>query len=130
MPILPRPPWARPRERCPNCLAKTPDERALACDRCGYQLRTPAISLVGLGLLLVGIGNLFLSVFGGFLFPWPAMPFGFRIPFLETPTPDDLANLALWIGVVLLLAGIAAAYAGAYLVRREGDKVLARGRAA
>jgi len=129
MAFLPRPPWARPRERCPNCLAKTPDERALVCDRCGYHLRLPRVSVVGLGLIFVAVGSFVLSVFGGYLFPWPAMPFGLRVPFLESPTPADLSTLALWIGGVFLAVGIAAAYAGAYAVRRAGDRVLA-GRAA
>ena len=129
MALLPRPPWARPRVRCPNCLAKTPDERALVCDRCGYQLRLPRISLVGLALIAVAVGSFVLSAFGGYLLPWPAIPFGLKIPFLGSPTPADLANLAFWIGTTLLAVGIAAAYAGAYAVRRAGDRVLA-GRAA
>ena len=99
------------------------------CDRCGYHLRLPRVAVVGLGLILVAVGSFVLSVFGGYLFPWPAMPFGLRIPFLDSPTPADLSNLALWIGVALLAVGVAAAYAGAYAVRRAGDRVLA-GRAA
>ena len=127
MTLLPRPPWVRPRERCPNCLAKTPDERALVCERCGYQLRLPRVAVVGLGLIAAGITSFLASAFMDWILPWPAMPFGVKIPFLENPTPADLSNLALWIGVVFLAAGIAAAYSGAYVVRRRGDQVLARG---
>ena len=126
MVTLPPPPWARaPRERCPNCLDKIPDDRAIVCDRCGYQLRLPRVSLVGLALLAASVASFFVSVFGGFLFPWPRTPF--PIPFLERPTPEDLQNLSLWVGVVLLLAGIAAASAGAYVARRSTGRVVARG---
>jgi len=127
MSLLPRPPWARPRERCPNCLAKTPDDRALVCDRCGYQLRLPRIAMVGLGLIAAGIGGFLASVFLGVILPWPAMPFNVKIPYLESPSPADLSNLAQWIGGILLVAGIALAYTGAYVVRRRGDEVIARG---
>ncbi len=126
MPLLPRPPWARPRERCPNCLAKTPDARALVCDRCGYQLRLPRLTVAGIALIVFALGNFFMSVFGGFLFPWPALPFGWRLPFLASPTPADLSRLALWIGGIAFLAGTAVAFAGAYRVRRAGDRVRAQ----
>lgn len=119
-------PWARsPRERCPNCLDRLPDTRAVVCDRCGYQLRLPRVSLVGLALVAAAIGSFFVSVFGGYLFPWPALPF-VKIPFLEHPSPADLTALFLWLGVLLLFAGIATAFAGAYAVRRRGERVLGR----
>lgn len=121
------PPWARHLERCPNCLAKVPDDRAVVCDDCGYQIRLPRIAVLGLLLIAAAIGAFFASIFGDYLFPFPAMPFGLRIPFLESPTPDDLRSLALWAGGLLLLTGIVAAFAGAYAVRRRADQVLARG---
>ena len=126
MSLLPRPPWARPRERCPNCLAKTPDERALVCDRCGYQLRLPFVAVAGLGLIAAGIASFLAYAFMGWILPWPAMPFGIKIPFLENPSPADLSNLALWLGGILLAAGVVAAYSGAYVIRRQSDRVLAR----
>ncbi len=121
------PPWSRRRERCPGCLAKVPDEKALVCDHCGYQLRLPRVAVVGLLLIVAAIGAFFGAIFGDFLFPFPGMPFGLKVPFLESPTPDDLRAIALWAGVLLLLVGIAAASAGAYAVRRRADRVIARG---
>jgi len=124
---LPTPPWARRRERCPNCLAKLPDDRALVCDVCGYQLRVPRIALAGLVLIGGAVGALFMGVFGGDIIPFPGIPFGLKIPFLEHPTPADLRALSLWVGGGFLVAGSALAYAGAYAVRRKGERVLARG---
>lgn len=125
MGLLPPPPWARPRERCPKCLDRVPDDRAVVCHACGYQLRMPRVSLVGLALLAAGMGSFLLSAFGGYLIPWIDLPF--LRPLLGSPTPDDLAAWALWLGVALLLVGIAAAGAGAYAVRRRSEQVVARG---
>ena len=122
----PTPPWAHPRTRCPGCLEPIADDRAPVCDRCGYQLRLSRAGLAGILLLVAAFANFLVSVFGGWLFPFPAMPFGLRIPFLESPTPDDLRALAFWIGAVLVVAGVAAAYAGAYATRRRADRTRAR----
>jgi hypothetical protein len=87
--------------------------------------------LVGLGAIAAGIGSFLMSAFGGWVFPWPAVPFGLKIPFLENPTPADLQNLTAWLGGILLLAGIVLAYAGAYSIRRRSDRVtVARERSA
>jgi len=123
---FPTPPWARRREFCPNCVERIADERSFVCDRCGYQLRMPRVSVVGLGAIAAGIGSLLTSAFAGWVTPWPAMPFGLTIPFLEKPTPGDLQNLSAWLGALLLIAGIALAYAGAYAMRRRSDKVIHR----
>jgi len=123
---LPTPPWARRREFCPNCVERVADERSFVCARCGYQLRMPRVSVVGLGAIAAGVASFLMSAFGGWAIPWPAMPFGLAIPFLENPTPEDLQNLSAWLGAVLLLAGIALAYAGAYSMRRRSDKVTRR----
>jgi len=129
MPLLPRPPWARPRERCPNCLAKTPDERALVCDRCGYQLRLPRIAIAGLALIAASLASFFVSVFGGYLFSWPDLSLVRPLlqPLIGSPTPADLANLYFWAGIVLVLAGMATAFGGARAVRRKSDRVLSGG---
>ena len=123
MVTLPRPPWARRHERCPNCLAKVVDDRASVCDACGYQLRVPRTALVGLLLIAAAVGSFVVSVFGDFLFPWPPRPFGIRIPIIDTSTLSDV----FWFGVVLLFVGSATAFAGAYAVRRQSDRVRARG---
>jgi hypothetical protein len=130
MVTLPRPPWARRRERCPNCLDRIADDRAAVCDRCGYQLRLPRASLAGIALVVAAFVNFFASVFGGSLFPFPEMPFGLTVPFLESPTPEDLRTVAFWLGAVLVLAGVVAAYAGAYAVRRRGERARAARRGA
>ncbi len=85
----------------------------------------PLVSIVGLGLLVAALACFFVSAFGGFLFPWPNLPF--KIPFLENPTPEDLQSLYVWIGVVLFFAALAAIGAGAYLARRSTERVLAGG---
>jgi len=121
----PTPPWARPRTHCPNCLERIADDRAPVCDRCGYQLRLSRAGLAGIVLLLAAFANFLLSAFGGWLVPFPAMPFGLRIPFLESPTPDELRALAFWTGAVLSVAGVAAAYGGAYAARRRTDRARA-----
>ena len=123
---FPTPPWARRRDRCPNCLAKVVDDRAVVCDACGYQLRLPRISIAGLLLIAVAIASFFVNVFGNFLFPWPLRPFGIRIPLVDTSTLSDV----FWVGVILIVAGAIATFAGAYAVRRRSDLVLARGPAA
>lgn len=120
------PPWARRPERCPNCLDPVLDDLAVVCDRCGYQLRMPRVSLVGLFLIALGIGSLLVSAFGGFLIPWIDLPF--LRPLIGSPTPEDLATWYLWLGVVTLLLGIAAASAGAYAARRETERVVAQAR--
>lgn len=127
MGLLPPPPWARMLERCPLCYDRLPDDRADVCDRCGYQLRTPTVSVVGLGLVVASMGSFFASVFGGYLFPWPELPVA--LPFLESPTPDDLAAVTLWLGAVLMLVGIVAVSAGAYAARRKSERIAARRRA-
>ena len=121
---LPTPPWARHRETCPNCLDRISDDKALVCNRCGYQLRLPLVALVGLAAIAGGIGGLLLSAFGGSVIPWPAMPFGLKVPFLENPTPSDLQSLAAWIGGIILLAGIVLAFGGAYAVRRRTERIV------
>ncbi len=124
---LPPPPWARRRERCPECLAKLPDDRALVCDRCGYQLRLPRIALVGLALFLAAVASFVASAFGGDVFPWPDLSFlrWLLEPLIGRPTPADLTNWSFWTGVFLALAGTGATYAGAYSVRRRADLVRA-----
>ena len=87
----------------------------------------PRVSVIGLGAIAAGVGSFLMSAFGGWVLPWPSMPFGIKVPFLENPTPEDLQNLSAWIGAILLLAGIALAFAGAYSIRRRSDKVI-RGR--
>jgi hypothetical protein len=124
---LPVPPWKRRREFCPNCVERVADEASFVCPRCGYQLRMPRVSVIGLGAIAAGVGSFLMSAFGGWVLPWPSMPFGIKVPFLENPTPEDLQNLSAWIGAILLLAGIALAFAGAYSIRRRSDKVT-RGR--
>lgn len=124
---LPTPPWARRREFCPNCLDRIADQRALVCIRCGYQLRLPRISIVGLGAIGAGIAGFLVSAFGGWIVPFPQLPFGVKIPFLENPTPADLQALAAWTGGVLLLLGIILAFSGAYSVRRRTNEVVRRG---
>lgn len=121
----PTPPWARRRDRCPGCLEPVADDHAPTCDRCGYQLRLSRAALAGIVLLVAAFANFLMSVFGGWLLPFPPMPFGLRIPFLESPTPDDLRALAFWIGAVLVVAGVAAAYGGAYAARRRTDRARA-----
>lgn len=96
------------------------------CDACGYQLRLPRVAVLGLLLIAAAIGAFFAAVFGGYLLPFPAMPFGLKVPFLESPTQDDLRTISLWGGLVLLFAGIVLASAGAYAVRRKTDRVLTR----
>ena len=127
--LMPRPPWKTVIERCPNCLAKTPDQKALVCDACGFHLRLPKIAILGLVLFAGAIGSFVASVFGGYVLPWPDF-FGLtRIlePILGRPTPEDLSNWSFWTGVLLALAGSVATFAGAYSVRRMGDRVRARG---
>lgn len=123
---LPTPPWARRREFCPNCLNRIADARQLVCSRCGYQLRMPRLAIVGLGAIAAGIGSFLMSAFGGEVIPWPAMPFGLKIPFLENPTPADLRNLSAWLGGILLPTGIALAFAGAYDLRRRSGEIAGR----
>jgi len=122
---LPTPPWARHHERCPNCLAKVVDEKAVVCDACGYQLRVPLAAIVGLFLIALAVGSFMISAFGNWLFPWPPRPFGWQIPLVDGMTLSDV----FWVGVALLLAGFATAGGGAYSVRRKSDEV-ARSRTA
>ncbi len=119
------PPWARRRDRCPNCLANLPDDRAAVCDRCGYQLRLPRTSVAGLVVIVIAFGCLLVSAFANWIFPWPPRPFGWRIPIVDTSTPTDL----FWVGAVLAVLGGVATLAGAYAVRRRSDRAISRGSA-
>lgn len=121
---LPTPPWARRREVCPNCLDRIADQRALVCVRCGYQLRLPRLAVVGLVALAAGTTCLLLSAMIHPPNAWPAMPFGLKIPFLESPSPADLQSLFAWLGGFLLLFGIVLASVGAYQVRRRTERVI------
>ncbi len=42
-------------ERCPRCYGELAEEDRWVCPHCGYTLRTPAVSKVGIFLMIVGV---------------------------------------------------------------------------
>ncbi|HEY7587154.1 MAG TPA: hypothetical protein VIB49_00170 [Thermoplasmata archaeon] len=42
-------------ERCPQCYAELPEDAKWVCPTCGYTLRTPAVSKVGIVVMFLGL---------------------------------------------------------------------------
>lgn len=42
-------------ERCPRCYAELPEDARWVCPTCGFTLRTPAVSKVGIFVMFLGL---------------------------------------------------------------------------
>ncbi len=51
-------------DRCPECAAELPEDAKWVCPACGYTLRTPAISKVGILFLFLGLATVVGYVIG------------------------------------------------------------------
>lgn len=51
-------------DRCPECAAELPEDATWVCPDCGYTLRTPTISKVGILFMLLGLATVGAYVIG------------------------------------------------------------------
>ena len=96
--------------RCPECYAELPEDAVWVCPTCGYTLRTPTASKVGIGVMVVGLLLLGCYVLG-------PDNLGLRSGWMPTELADlTIANFAyLTLGTVVL--GMVLVAAGALRVR-------------
>ncbi|HKZ89704.1 MAG TPA: hypothetical protein VJ300_05535 [Thermoplasmata archaeon] len=101
--------------RCPECYATLPEDASWVCPTCGYTLRTPVSSKVGVGFMLLGLVLLGTFVAG-------PESLGLRSGWM----PSDLAELTI-TSYPLLVAGtfflgMALMAAGALRLRGERSR--------
>lgn len=91
--------------RCPECYADLPEDADWVCPACGYTLRTPTVSKVGIAFMVLGLVLLGAFIIG----PDQVIPRDGSIPF-------ELVDLAIagfpflvlgtfGLGMLLTLAG-------------------------
>jgi|GEM_PF-1840406 len=103
--------------RCPECYAELPEDALWVCPGCGYTLRTPRVSKIGILFLVLGLVTVIVYVVG----PTLVIPRNGWIPF------DLVDYLYLnWSLLVILTFGLGLflVAAGAWKVRAERAKVL------
>jgi len=103
-------------ERCPECLAEMPEDDAWICGACGYTLRTPLTSKIGIAFMIVG------SILLGTFVLGPEN-LGLRSGLVPTDLADlTIANYPLLVASVFFL-GMLLTAAGAVKVRGERARV-------
>jgi hypothetical protein len=102
--------------RCPECYADLSDESVWVCPACGYTLRTPASSKLGVVVMLLGIVLLVTYVVG-------PETLGLRSGWMPTDLADlTIANYPLLVAGTLFL-GMLLVAAGALRTRAERSRV-------
>lgn len=102
--------------RCPECYAELPEDAVWVCPRCGYTLRTPGSSKLGVVFSILGLGLLVVYLMG----PTIAIPRNGWIPYEIV----DLLYLNWSLMVIGTFAlGFLLIAAGAWKVRSERAKV-------
>lgn len=102
--------------RCPECYAELPEDAEWVCPRCGYTLRTPRSSKLGIVVLVLGLGLLVAYLLG----PTFVIPRNGWIPYEIV----DLLYLSWSLVVVGTFAfGLFLVAAGAWKVRSERAKI-------
>lgn len=100
--------------RCPECYGELPEDAEWVCPACGYTLRTPAVSKVGIVFMLLG-----LVLLAGFILgPDQLVPRDGSIPYEIVDL--TIANFPFLVLGVLGL-GMLLALAGALKVRGERE---------
>lgn len=102
--------------RCPECYAELPEDALWICPTCGYTLRTPAVSKVGIAIMFLGLVLLASYLVG-------PENLGLRSGWM----PYDLADLTIanyaYLVLGTFLLGMLFAAAGAIKVRAERARV-------
>ena len=103
--------------RCPRCAAELPEDAVWVCPTCDYTLRTPAVSKVGILIMLLGLVLVGAYVMG------PE-----SIGLTSGMVPTDLANLMIAYFAEMVVAtfafGMFLMFVGAMFVRRERNRVV------
>lgn len=102
--------------RCPECYAELPDDAVWVCPSCGYTLRTPRVSKVGVVIMVAGLGLLASYILG----PERLLPRDGLIPFELVDL--TIANFPMLV-VGTLGLGMLLALSGALKVRGERGRV-------
>ena len=104
--------------RCLECFADLPEDADWVCPSCGYTLRTPASSKVGLVFMLLGLVLLGTYVAG-------PENLGLRTGWMPTDLADlTIANYSVLVAGALFL-GMALVAVGAFRLRSERARVAA-----
>ncbi|MGQ0797169.1 MAG: hypothetical protein ACT4OI_04785 [Methanobacteriota archaeon] len=102
--------------RCPECYAELPEDATWVCPACGYTLRTPASSRVGVVIMLLGVVLLGTFVAG-------PENLGLRSGWMPTDLAElTIANYALLV-VGTFFLGMALVAVGALRLRGERSHV-------
>ena len=105
-------------DRCPECAAELPEDATWVCPTCGYTLRTPAVSKVGIVFMLLGV----VTVLGYVIGP---DNIGLTSGVIPTPLADWMvANFVLLI-VGAFGFGMFLMFVGALFIRSQRGKVAA-----
>lgn len=120
--------------RCPNCADPIPDEGRLVCLRCGYTLRLPRASRLGLTLIAIGFVLALLWIPGPENLRFPAqigLP-GDGVLNLPDPTSIVPEGFRVWLvsswgylAFLVFLAGVGITIWSALVLRREQARVAA-----
>ncbi len=105
-------------DRCPECAAELPKDAKWVCPTCGYTLRTPAVSKVGILFMFLGLVTVGAYVIG------PD-----NLGLTSGLVPTDLANVMVANFPLLVIGafgfGMFLMLAGALFLRSERAKVAA-----
>lgn len=103
-------------DRCPECAAELPEDARWVCPACGYTLRTPAVSKVGIFFMLLGV----LTVIGYAIGPD-------NIGLTSGAIPTQIADWMVANFVLLIIGafgfGMFLMFVGALFVRAQRNRV-------
>ncbi len=103
-------------DRCPSCAAELPEDARWVCPTCGYTLRTPAVSKVGILFMLLGLVTVGAYVIG------PD-----NIGLTSGAIPTQLAGLLIsnfpLVVIGTFALGMLLMFLGALFVRSERNKM-------
>lgn len=106
--------------RCPQCYRPLAEDDVWVCPNCGYTLRTPAVSKMGIVVMVLGVALLAALVIG-------PESLGLRSGWVPYPIADFIiANFTLLV-VGTIVLGMFLVLAGVFKIRREGSAAPSRG---
>ena len=102
-------------ERCPQCAAELPKDAMWVCPSCGYTLKTPGVSKVGILFMLLGLVTVGAYVIG-------PDNLGLTSGILPTQLADlTIANFPLLV-IGTFALGMFLMLVGALFIRSERNK--------